>query len=498
MKTIRYIALFALALATVSCTLERENFDEIYTENFYKTENDLKLAVTSLYHPFNTQWLMAGPNDYDYGFYVSDRSYLMLSEMTTDLMDCTWGWQYTELRLHQWYANKTGQDMAALYDLFRRYNAISACRNVIRDIEACDLPNDVKVPYIAEAKAIRAWVGVILYDLFGPVPVAPDYVLDDPETIVYLPRLTEAQYEEFIVGELSYAITYLPEYASERGRLTKGAARMILLKYYMIRKDFEKALPIARDLYAMEAGGVYSLLDYQYVFSKEGIGNKEIIIQVCCNVDDMPNHWVAYTVPTDYPWPAPKATNWGAYRMPWDFYDTFEAQDKRLSGIIADYTNTSGDHITRGTGELTLGAIPFKYGVDMDQIGDGTGIDVIVFRYSDVLLSLAECINETEGTPTEEAVKLVNRVRNRAGLEGLADADIASKQAFNNAILLERGHEFYGEGLRRQDMIRHGKFISSAATRPGNQTAAYKTRFPIPIAFITESNEEIKQNDGYN
>ncbi len=494
MKTIKYISILVFAAVIgVSCTLERENYDEIYVENFYKSENDLKLATTALYHPFNTNWL----SDDEGVFCSNNQGYQIFTEMTTDALRCTWGWEWDELWLHKWYAAKSGGEMNIFYKAFARYNLISSARNVTRDIENSTLEESVKRPYIAEAKAVRAWMGLYLYDLFGPVPVAPDSVLDDPETIVYLPRLTEEQYTEFMEGELKYAIEFLPEYASERGRLTKGAARMMLLKFYMIRRDFEKALPIARDLYNMEAQGIYTMLDYEYVFSKDGVGNKEIILQIPCNVDDMPNYWVAHAVPTNYPWPAPQAANWGAFRIPWDFYDTFDPADKRLKGIIAEYTAKDGTSVTRGNGELTLGAIPAKYGVDPGQVGSGTAIDVIVYRFSDALLSLAECINETNGSPTQEAIDLVDRVRDRAGLGGLSAAETAGKDAFNEAVLKERGHEFYAEGLRRQDLIRHGKYISSAQERSGNQTASYKTRFPIPVWFITESNEEIKQNTGY-
>ncbi len=78
--------------------------------------------------------------------------------------------------------------------------------------------------------------GFYLYDMFGPVPVASDEVLDDPQTFVYLPRLTEEEYDAMMETDLRDAIRDLPEVAEARGRMTKGAARMILLKYYMIKR----------------------------------------------------------------------------------------------------------------------------------------------------------------------------------------------------------------------------------------------------------------------
>lgn len=494
MKKIIYLSLIAALLALAGCTLERENYTEMYEDDFPRSETDLKLMVTSLYHKFNTDWLSN-----DEGVYcANNQGYQVFTEITTDALCCTWGWEWDDLHLHTWYATKTGNDMNIFYKAFARYNTLSSARDVVRSIAASPVSDEVKTAYEAEARALRGWMAVYLYDLFGPVPVASDAVLDDPETLVYLPRLSEEDYEAMVEDDLGFAIEHLPAVAPERGRLTKGAARMLLLKYYMIRRDFTKALPIARDLYAMEGEGIYTLLkDYNSVFTKEQLGNRELVLVVPCNVTDMPNYWVAHTIPSNCPWPAPNATNWGAYRIPWDFYDTFEQGDKRLDNILAQYVATDGSTVSRGTGELALGAVPVKYGVDMDQIGSGTAIDVVVYRFSDVLLSLAECLNETEGSPSQEAIALVNRVRDRVGLGVLADAATASKDAFNDAILMERGHEFYGEGLRRQDLIRHGKYISSAQDRSGNQTADYKVRFPIPISFITESRDAIKQNEGY-
>ena len=490
MKTIRFIFVIIFSIYLSSCVdLQREDYKEIYPDNFFQNENDLKLATSTLYAAFGTNWS---------GFYCSDRyGYHVFTEMTTDALMCTWGWEWDALHLHQWYETKSGGEMGIFWTNFSRYNFLSSARNTIRRIEASPVQESIKKIYAAEARALRGWMGLYLYDLFGTVPVASDKELDNPQEKEYLPRLTEAEYEKFMEGDLLKAIEDLPELASARGRMTKGAARMILLKYYMIRKDFVKAEALARDLLGME-GRIYSLQpDYNYVFSKEGVGNREIILSVPCNVDHMPNYWLAHAVPDDYPYPISNAQLWGAFVIPWDFMDTFENNDDRLKNIITSYTNKSGTQVTRGRGKLASGAVPVKYGVDPEMLGTAISIDVIAYRFSDVLLTLAECINENRGNPTTEAISLVNRVRARAKIGDLPAEAIASKQDFNDAILMERGHEFYAEGLRRQDLIRHGKYISSAQTRPGNQTANYKTKFPIPVSFITESKDKIVQNEGY-
>lgn len=75
------------------------------------------------------------------------------------------------------------------------------------------------------------------------------------------------------------------------------------------------------------------------------------------------------------------------------------------------------------------------------------------------------------------------------------------------AILLERGHEFYCEGLRRQDLIRFGKYVEYANSRINKINAEEgrgyynvndsHNRLPIPASFIDESKSAIKQNPLY-
>jgi len=51
-------------------------------------------------------------------------------------------------------------------------------------------------------------------------------------------------------------------------------------------------------------------------------------------------------------------------------------------------------------------------------------------------------------------------------------------------------------GIRRQDLIRHGTFISDAVAR-GLPAKPYQTLWPIPSDVIIQSNGVITQNPGY-
>jgi hypothetical protein len=73
--------------------------------------------------------------------------------------------------------------------------------------------------------------------------------------------------------------------------------------------------------------------------------------------------------------------------------------------------------------------------------------------------------------------------------------DFASTEALRDFILEERGREFHSEGLRRQDMIRHGVFIDQAVAR-GKNAQEHHVLFPIPQAEL-DRNPRLEQNPGY-
>ena len=502
MKTKTLCVTLLSLLAWSSCDLEREDFTEISPDTFPQTEADLKLAANALYYHFASGgWGDDCIYSADYG------GYQVLSDLSTDLLWSCWGWESDDIHYHQWYASMGGNFANYMYNNFSHYQFLSSASNNIRRITASSAPEAAKRLYAAEVHCLRGWMALYLYDLFGPVPVATDEQLDAPTTYNYLARLSDEEYDEMMETDLRTAIEDLPEVAEARGRVTRGAAMMLLLKYYMIRGKWQQAEALARELYAME-GRVYALeSDYSHLFSKEGMGGSELILTISASSSTswLANYMTAEVLPADMPW-TDMSTGWGGYVMPWEFYDTFEAGDSRLACITTQYTNKYGVLMTStNSSQLSYGALPLKYGKDPDMTDAQSGIDLVVYRYADVLLTLAECIVRNAGV-TSEAIQLVDRVRQRAGLPGLSAEATASKEAFLEALLAERGHEFFLEGLRRQDLIRFGRYVSSANQRIASANASGKdyfivddshNRFFIPQTFIDESKSAIKQNEGY-
>ena len=123
------------------------------------------------------------------------------------------------------------------------------------------------------------------------------------------------------------------------------------------------------------------------------------------------------------------------------------------------------------------------------------GNDIPILRYPEVLINRAEALNEVNG-PTQASINLLNEIRERAGVPLYSLSDFSSKEALRDQILIERGWEFFTEGLRRSDLIRHGIYISSAIARGKPLAKPHHVLFPIPQKEI-DANPALVQNPGY-
>ena len=130
---------------------------------------------------------------------------------------------------------------------------------------------------------------------------------------------------------------------------------------------------------------------------------------------------------------------------------------------------------------------------DADRFSGGN--DFNVFRYADVLLMKAEALNELGDLG--EAVELINQVRARSYSSGQAlNAGDFNKESLRDQILQERSNEFFWEGHRRQDLIRHGKFCEARSTKPMDDDCNKRMLYPIPQQAM-DSDPNMVQNPGY-
>ena len=191
-------------------------------------------------------------------------------------------------------------------------------------------------------------------------------------------------------------------------------------------------------------------------------------------------------------------------------YDSFDPEDLRREGwLIGPQFYFNGDPVMGYEG----GQLTFtKTITNLDQSPEGEGVrcfkwemnqglsgwetmdnDFAFFRYADILLVKAEAIMRNNGSTTSSdatVLNLVNQVRERA----FGDDSHNYTSITLDELLAERGRELAFEEVRRQDLIRFGKWGDAWKFKPVSEP--YKELYPIPNN-ARNANPNLDQNDGY-
>lgn len=389
------------------------------------------------------------------------------------------------------------------------YTGIKNANLVINRIPKAPITDVMKSRLLGEAKFLRASYYFMLSNLFGDVPLWTNELDVDAESI--LPRSPVSDVRKQIIKDLQDAIAGLPlSYpSSDVGRATKGAAQALLAKVYLYSKDWINAQNSAQDVVN---GGQYSLLpNYAQLFDLNCNfkNNKESIFEIQFKRDAATNLNLQVTYYSSWYMPGQNAgkptfagVNFGTtvllgYNL---FYPSkklvnmFEANDVRKNIVLGYSYNGQLFTTFPNTGYPWFGP---KFW-DLSSNGRNSGKDVYYLRYADVILMLAEALNE-QGK-TDESILQINKIRARAGLTDLSAG--LSQSSVRNIIMNERGIEFVGEFQRRFDLVRWGILVDAVKSiAVENPTAAanikpFHTLFPIPSVEIAK-NSNLTQNTGY-
>lgn len=463
----------------VSCVdmLNEETFSTLGPTNFYNTAEDAEALLNGVYARSQ-------------GYRDAARNLLTFGENCTDIMIERGGAinahmqpieDFDFVSTHAW----------SQWLWTRYYSAIFRANTVIDNVPGIEMNESRRDQIVAEARFLRAFNYFYLYDLFGPVPIIESSnvsVTDRPE------RPTDEAFFNFMESEFLAVSQILPAVQTQFGRAAKGAALGFLCKLYLNKKKWQDAASMAQDVMSL---GVYSIFtegNRTDLFKLENKGHSEFIyVHPFPDNEDsgFGNTYLSHAAPPGYRWQNPPKTIFAAnFRIRTAFINTFEPEDERLDAFLFGYVNQDGETVVLGQDD----ARSFKYPEDPNATGDVSSDDFPLLRYADILLSRAEALNELNG-PNQESFDLVNVIRSAAGVSSIGPDDTPTKEQLRDFILAERGREFHTEGLRRQDLIRHGKFISLARAR-GKAAEDHHVLYPIPQNEL-DKNQNLVQNDGY-
>lgn len=466
-----------ISFSLISCeknALDESVFSSLGASNYFNNVNDANALLNAVYASEQRRTF---------------RNYFIMAEIPTGtIYDRAGGLEALAKPFEEFSWNPTHSFFSEAWGL--HYVSVYRANLVLDRVPDIDFDEDQKKSILAQAKYLRASAYVILHDLFGPVPLittSSTSAADRPS------RATQQAFDDFIIASFTEAAVDLPV-SAEKGRATKGAAYAQLAKYYLNRKNWEKARDYAREVVSLN---VYDLFDgstdRSELFTIQNENNKEFIyVQPRTAVSGLGDNYISHAVPPGYRWQGNSKDNYATqFKTPDSVYNSFAPNDTRRNAFITEYYNTNGVLVTLGANDIRN----LKFKEDLTAIGNSSGNDFPVLRYADILLTLAEALNEIGG-PSQESVDLLNRIREKAGITSFNLSDFASKESLRNVIFRERRWEFIVEEKHRQDQIRQGIYINQAQGR-GKAAQAHQVLYPIPQSEI-DKNSNLAQNDGYD
>lgn len=456
-KYLTIIAIASLAISSCSKSWLTAYPDGAINENsYYKTESDFQQALVGAYVPlrdaatlsFYLEEARSDNSEYDYN--SKDRGGAGY-EQISDFMDDKGNGVISSV----WLAD---------------FKGIQRTDIILDRIALVDFTDSIKNQIIAEAKGLRALYYFELVRLYGKLPLVLHEVKD--YTQGFFERSSVDSVYQQIISDATDALAVLkaPTGFPQSGRVTKGTIATLLGHVYLTRKDYTKAAALFQQVTAM---GYDLLSDYGSVFKKANENSKESIfeIQFTSGSDGQSSSFIYKFIPV-----TPNTTNIlgvkfnntaGGWNIPTqDLIDAYEPGDKRLDatvGVVKGKFNSDKDFLPDSvcsilnpatTGETSKLFAKKYFELPYVALINNTDQNWPIYRYSDVLLMLAESLNE-QGL-SGDALPYLNKVRNRAGLGDVTETD---QTALRDIIAHERRVELALENHRWFDLVRTDEAI---------------------------------------
>ncbi|MGJ8732574.1 RagB/SusD family nutrient uptake outer membrane protein [Cellulophaga fucicola] len=458
---LRMLLLVSMVLIS-SCSddvLEQQNDNATSTGNFGTSVDQVKTAINGAFHPITGTFF--------WGRIVHSGALLRSDEFNVIPFDANTTMSTFQGKPGDRWATEPWQEL---------YKSIARCNNIIINTSKEAITEEDYNSLVGQAYFLRAFDYWYLLNLYGNVPL----ITDTPDLNNLL--VSQAPQEDVwkqIIDDLEKAETMLPESwtGEDLGRVTSGAAIALKGKSYLYMKEWEKAHQTLSTLV-----GKYALLpapEFGDNFTETKENNSESVFELQFLGQsnfvwgtDIPQTGTMGNFHIDYAPPAKSPDN-GHIVNGW-LKTLFEANGdtyRRNETLAYDYPGSTGyggtDYLIDFEADITIaeevGVEPIfsrKYaGMDIgtrdqvDLLGTNVGTNWRVIRYSDVLLMLAEALNED--SKTAEAIGYLNMVRQRSG-SGLAATTAVFQDEVRQAIIEERAMELAGEGHRYFDLVRWG------------------------------------------
>ncbi|MGJ1241722.1 RagB/SusD family nutrient uptake outer membrane protein [Sphingobacterium siyangense] len=521
--------------------LDRTPVNKIAEDDYWKTENDVKLAANAIYAKLSDAMYMDG---------------------ASDLVHAQYPWESASTDIS---SGSVATDLDAGWD----YISIRSCNYFLENVDKATMDAELKERYKAEVRFIRAFLYIPMVEKFGDIPLVTTVLTKENANV---PRTKKSEVLEFLYNELQEVSTKLPaSYASEKGRITKGAALALKARLYLYENNWEKAASTAKEVMGLgyslfkvsseserdkkdnygqfvdfssaadETKFRLGLRSYEGLFEVENEGNSEVILdrqyipvtQTQFNntllMEGSVGGWSSLT-PTQnlidlYPsyktgQPVEKVSaairdaNYAKADKS-DFVKEFKNRDPRFYASVLfetapwnALTEEGGYEFAWQSGKSNMSQTGYNFRKLVDPTSSRAQVDsyanIILIRYAEILLTYAEAQNEKSG-PDASVYDALDQLRERAGMPKVDRTVYASQAKLRELIRNERAIELILEGTRYYD-IRRWKTAPDVMKNIYNvsnglaQERAWNDKLylmPIPQGQIDLSYGVLTQNKGY-
>jgi hypothetical protein len=448
---------------------------QLSSETFFKTESDFAQAVNAAYVPlrniYNDRiWKLTELHS-DNAYYARNTLYGAV-DATENLAD---------------FAVPTANGVTANDNVLQQYRLdyqiIARANQILSLIDGIEFDAASKGNLKGQALFLRAYAYFELTRLFGKVPLHLVPVTTRQEAA--LPLATTEELYAQIEKDLTEASTILYDKAKqEAGRATSGAAKTLLADLYVTQKKWAPAEAALKDVIS---GGKYSLIpEYADAFSTSTANKNNIEsvfeVQFMEGSAGYNGNYIYQVLPSpitaDEIRPITgtsnaQSTSQESNNIPTpDIIAAYETGDKRKDASVG--------FVTLSTSLRENKVYPYiKKFAKTHALHNNTGTNFPVYRYSEVLLLMAEAANEQN--KTADAATYINMVRKRAGL---GNTPASSTSDMREAIFKERRVELAFENKRWFDLTRTGRvkeIIGAYGARiKANPKAYYFPQVAVP------------------
>ncbi|MEN7546300.1 RagB/SusD family nutrient uptake outer membrane protein [Rapidithrix thailandica] len=470
-------------------------------EDFYKTDEDVLLAVTNIYDLMSAQ------------YYKDWNSMVIVKMLLSDNCNAGgsgFGDQPGYQALDDFNTDAANDKVRAAWK--QCYEAIYDANKVVNNVQG---ETALRKRLIAEAKVLRAFNYFDLVVFWGEVPLITQEV--DPADYTKTTRAPKADSYALIEKDLQEAISDLPLKSAygedEKFRVAKGTAQALLGKVYLYQEKWANA---AEQFEEVINSGEYSLeSSVAEVFSKAGEFGAESLFELSFTSAE------AYDW-GNFPWDTKPESNihiqligprsdfyvkapadsliggWGFITPKESLYNAYVAagDESRRKSIVMSETELkdAGGNWTNTEAHDYEGFFQRKYGTFAGLSGDPVtelnyGTNFRILRYADVLLMAAEANYEAGNEGIAQGY--LNQVRSRPGT-GLPDVMASGNDLFE-AIVTERQLELAFEGVRFLDLVRWGRAVQELGSL--GFVAGKHELLPIPADEVNVAG--LSQNAGY-